>query len=104
MRTSQALRMYEEVDVRVILLSSTINIAALVWNEAGISLSLSFIHTHRRKSSSLHFSSFRPRRRRGRHFNCSGEEMASFHLDGHIMNIFHFELSFTYRVSQLFSL
>lgn len=60
-------------------------------------------HAHKEQQF-LHFSSFRPRRRRGRHFNCSGEEMASFHLDGHIMNIFHFELSFTYRVSQLFSL
>lgn len=46
--------MYEEIDVRVILLSSTINIAALVWNEAGISLT--HTHTRRRKSSSFYIS------------------------------------------------
>ena len=114
--------MYEETDVRVILLSRTINISALVWTGAQISHSHTHTHTHTHKTCMhththththtrqyfllfLHVSSlFRPRRRRGRHFNCSSEEMASFHLDGHIMNIFHFELSFTYRVSQLFSL
>lgn len=79
-------KMNGETDVRVILLRFMQNIYAQT-------------HTH----CSV-FSSFSPQRRRGRHFNCSSEEMASFHLDEHIMSIFHFELSFTYRVSQLFSL
>lgn len=44
------------MDVRVILLSSTINTAALVWNEAGISLTHTYTHTESKIFSSFYIS------------------------------------------------